>query len=717
MMDGSFISYSEITGNQPTEAEIAELLRPLDARKVLFLLCRINMHLRLVTASEGTTFKRAVGKAQEFLFQNFTDEALFEQAKQVLGATKTHERVLFHPLQLLNTMRCALLYCQGADEIDGVTDEQRYTVGRCCLMMNDLLVPEEEQQKLTQGCDNYRKAALMTQLLPGFEVSNAGHLAHLVQRSTSMFNLLLSDAAVKTEIHTRSGGYDFVQRFRDLTGVALEHWIALTFCCIAFYNQYGGGDGSQQEYKYLWIDPRVVLGTSKISQSDFDTILKMISKTIAEFAAGYALPSKAGPGVDVTAFKFHPLVQIGYLYICSDYAFLVEKMFAGAYWALHDRELDANKQQLSITWGYIFERYVNWWVQGRSFKKAMTFYPFPLWADKPAQKTKKRKKTPEEAFDAVILDGSRMVAMEYKGGFLTLDAKYSLNMRALLRDLYKKIAKAYRLGLGNIRVPGASFVRRAGVVDRPLLLNKRRGIDVLAGCVAALHVGDRHLTGEAYLQAALGLHLRHLLAFGRIEEIELLNLCIGSVGVVELARHQRTVRGQVCCPARTVLPDSGETVRRDRVGCLDHGELGHAGAAKLLSREIGAGIAAHGYGCRLPTGQGRARIVGVERNLDAGGFPEHTCDVHVLKSVKFGLPQLLRGKMRDVVLEHVVLRLQRRELGDEAGIAGRVEDNVPDAEEREGGCSCKKYRCSRTKKPLAVLGEIQFHSASCVEMG
>ena len=139
------------------------------------------------------------------MFQNFTDEALFEQARQVLGATKTHERVLFHPLQLLNTMRCALLYCQGADEADGVTDEQRYTVGRCCLMMNDLLVPEEEQQKLTLGCDNSRKAALMTQLLPGFEVANAGHLAHLVQRSTSMFNLLLSDATVNSGIISRSG--------------------------------------------------------------------------------------------------------------------------------------------------------------------------------------------------------------------------------------------------------------------------------------------------------------------------------------------------------------------------------------------------------------------------------------------------------------------------------------------------------------------------------
>jgi len=51
MMGGSFISYSEITGSLPTEADISELLRPLDPRKVLFLLSRINMHLRLISAS------------------------------------------------------------------------------------------------------------------------------------------------------------------------------------------------------------------------------------------------------------------------------------------------------------------------------------------------------------------------------------------------------------------------------------------------------------------------------------------------------------------------------------------------------------------------------------------------------------------------------------------------------------------------------------------
>ncbi len=441
MMDGSYVTYSEITGHMPSEAEIENLLRPLDGRKVLFLLCRMNMHLGLVSASEGTTYKRAVGKAQEFLFHNFTDETLFEEIKKALGLTKTHERVLFHPLQMLNVMRCALKFCRGVDDMEGVTDEQRYTVGRCCLMMNDLLVSEEDQQKLLQGSDNRRKAELMTQLLPGFEVSNPGSLAHLLQRSLAMFNLLSTDVAMKSAILARSGGYDFVQRFHDRTGIALERWIALLFCCIAYYTQYGGNAGAEQEYKYLWIDPRAFLGRSKISESDLNTTLKLVAKPIEELIAGLAAPSTMGHGVDITAFKFHPLTKIGYLYICTDLGFLVEKMFAGAYWALHDHEDHKGRKHLSIAWGILFERYVNWWAQGRVFQTAMSFYPFPVWEGNSAGKRKSRKGGDEEAFDGAILQGGRFVALEYKGGFLSLEAKYSLNVRLLLRDLNKKIVK------------------------------------------------------------------------------------------------------------------------------------------------------------------------------------------------------------------------------------------------------------------------------------
>jgi hypothetical protein len=450
MLGGPYVTYSEITGCIPSEAEIEKLLQPLDARKVLFLLSRMNMHFRLASASEETTFERAVGKAQEFLFQNFTDEDLFEQIKEALKITKTHERALFHPLQMLNVMRLALKYCQGVDASDHVTEDQRYTVGRCCLMMNDLLSSVEDQRKLFTGSSNTQKAELMTQLLPAFEVNNPGNLSHLLQRSLGTFNFLFSDAGTKSDVLARSGGYDIVQRFQDLTGISLERWVALLFCCIAYYNQYGGEDGSDQDYKYLWIDPRVFRGPSKISEADLDTILTLIAKPIEDFTAVFAQPSVLRQSIDITASKFHPLVKIGFLYICSDFGFLTEKLFAGAYWAIHDREGHKGRTQLAIAWGILFERYVNWWGQGRTFHKAMTFYPFPVWDSRQSAKRKRRQGPEEEAFDAVILHDGRFVALEYKGGFLSLEAKYSLNKRFLLRDLNKKIAKGCRQLARNI---------------------------------------------------------------------------------------------------------------------------------------------------------------------------------------------------------------------------------------------------------------------------
>jgi hypothetical protein len=408
----------------------------------------------LARASEGVSFERAVGKAQEFLFNNFMDDSLFEQIKQALKYAKTHERALFHPIQLLRMMHLAMRYCKGADEADHVTDEQRYIIGRCCLMTNDLLTTEEDNKKLARGSDNFRRVELMAQLLPSLEVNNPGEMMHVLYRALGTFNLLLYDGAIRTRILERSGGYDFVKRFRELTGVTLESWIAILFCFVAYYTQYGGEDGTAQDYKYLWIDPRVFLGTSGISESDLDMVLGLVARDIDDLSRMFDAASPMKVNVNVTPFKFFPLIRIGYLYICSDIGFLVEKLFAGAYWALHDREDDNGKKRLASAWGILFECYVNWWAQGRNFQKSMTFYPFPTWSDACRGRASKRKKVDEEAFDAVIRHDGRLMVLEYKGGFLTLEAKYSVNVRSLLRDLDKKIAK----GCGQLaRNLGALF--------------------------------------------------------------------------------------------------------------------------------------------------------------------------------------------------------------------------------------------------------------------
>ena len=96
----------------------------------------------------------------------------------------------------------------------------------------------------------------------------------------------------------------------------------------------------------------------------------------------------------------------------------------------------------------------------------------------------------------------------------------------------------------------------------------------------------------------------------------------------------------------------------------------------MLSSKVGVGVAVHRDRGRLPTGQRCTRVVRVQRNLDAGSFAEDAGDVHVLKSMEFGLPQMFRRKMRDVVLQHVVLRFQCGELRYKAGVTGRVEDDT-----------------------------------------
>src|SRR6185312_11087203 len=77
------------------------------------------------------------------------------------------------------------------------------------------------------------------------------------------------------------------------------------------------------------------------------------------------------------------------------------------------------------------------------------------------------------------------------------------------------------------------------------------------------------------------------------------------------------------------------------------------------------------------------------------------------------LPLLFYGEVRDVVLQHVVLRLKGGELRYEAGVAGRIEDNISDAEQGKAGRSSEKHCRACPDEPFAAVGQCDFHKASC----
>jgi hypothetical protein len=189
--------------------------------------------------------------------------------------------------------------------------------------------------------------------------------------------VLLSDSYTRARILKRTGEYDLVARFQDLTGVALERWIAVLFCIIAYYSTYDDENGTDQEYTYLWIDPKSFSGASDITDDDLSKVLALVGIDIDDLSPKFETASSFKASVNITPLKFFPLIRIGNLYICSDIGFLVEKLYAGVYWALHDRENDARKKRLGIAGGNLFECYVNWWAQGHTFKKPISFFSFP----------------------------------------------------------------------------------------------------------------------------------------------------------------------------------------------------------------------------------------------------------------------------------------------------------------------------------------------------
>src|SRR5260370_12686546 len=59
--------------------------------------------------------------------------------------------------------------------------------------------------------------------------------------------------------------------------------------------------------------------------------------------------------------------------------------------------------------------------------------------------------------------------------------------------------------------------------------------------------------------------------------------------------------------------------------------------------------------------------------------------------------------MSDVVLEHVVLRLQRGELGHKTGVARWIEDDIPYAEKSEARCRGQQQEAARYQVLLAPI--------------
>lgn len=431
------IYYSDIYETKPEESELNELLAQFDGLSTFRLLAMINTLLSFFDRTE----ERA-RYVQGFLFQNLTTEDLFERVKKKFPTSAMTQRPIFHRQQLLALMKRVLLKEQEGELNPNDDLVARHKLGEACLLQNELLDNEDHNKRLEHAAvvgEEDILTELFAQLLFTVELSNPADVLYAIVRSDE-FCKILERRSCEFKF---SNGESILDRFTRLTGLKLHRYIWMFFClCIVYLNESESLEELINDPAKFNVSKATVFSNTSLSEEEVNAFFHQIATnpaTIIEMLRNTNTKVSLVSDYDFTAFRTYPLYYVNEQQdIASpiDFTFLTEKLSAGVFHTISNSiRTEDNKDWHSFSgfWGMVFDEYVNDRLRTLFPLIAQRFYSNPF-----------LDRANQEAFDSVIDYGDSLVVMEYKGTYLTLDAKYSGQADALLAGIGKNLGKGVK---------------------------------------------------------------------------------------------------------------------------------------------------------------------------------------------------------------------------------------------------------------------------------
>jgi hypothetical protein len=431
------ISYSEIYGHKPTDKQFGELLSSFKTGPTFLSLAMWDL---MLSFAEGDGEKYQY--LQYFFIRNLVRQDRQEQALRAAALGSEFPRPVFGRWQLLALLKRLLLETTGKGEQDPRHDDgARRSLGDACLMLNDLLFTEEQMARLEkkEGEDERERIhdELMTQWFPQSELIHVPDVFQAVARNDEYINIFDRRAAE----FGFSDGQTLAQRFERLTGLDIRQYLRLYFGIYVLH--------SHLEDKHpdeINADPGIInFDTERLfSNMDFgaeekDRFFRRAVTDLPSLIEGVRRDTASGRAwqFDFTTFRDHPLVSIpgnerGFT--CIAYPFLIEKLASGIYHTILNSwpEGDPERGRFQGYWGKVFEQFVNDRLREEYPPSALAnqFYANPYF--------NKKKNCSIEVSDAALDYGDSLVLMEHKGGYLSLDEKYSDDAGKLLAGVDEK---------------------------------------------------------------------------------------------------------------------------------------------------------------------------------------------------------------------------------------------------------------------------------------
>jgi hypothetical protein len=448
------ISYSEIYGVRPTESQLDELISPFKTKPTFLSLAMWDLMFSLFE-EDAEKYKYL----QWFFINVLVRENQRERVLRASALGSQSPRPLFGRWQLLALMKRVLIETTDEGDKDPrVDDGARRALGDACLMLNDLLFPDEQMARLGSkgGADERERIhdELMTQWIFQNELIRVPDVFTAVARNDEYFDIFERRA---TEFHF-AGEQTLGQRFMGLTGLGIRQYLRLYFAVCVLHKQLQGKrpEAINADPSIINFDTEVCLSNLDFTSEEREIFFRRVVADLPSLVEGVRRDSASNRAwqFDFTTFRDKPLVYNSESkrgFTCLAFPFLAEKLAAGVYhtilgsWPKGDPERD----RFQIYWGNVFEQFINDRLREEYSASALSnrLYAGPFFD--------KKKFISIEVSDSVLDYGDSLVIIEHKGGYLSADEKYGDDPDRLLKGVatrfgLDKAVKQLSRGIGII---------------------------------------------------------------------------------------------------------------------------------------------------------------------------------------------------------------------------------------------------------------------------
>ena len=423
-----YATWEELFGTRPTYEQLLREIHMLDPGTVIPTLAWIDLLLVLDRFHSDETQTHEV---QTYLVNRFVDDDLFARLKAAYGHEQLVVRRPFHSRQVLTLMKTILAETSNIGRPQPFTDsESAYRLGRCLIMANDFLVTPQNISAISPNRPpSERKIALQLQVGSGLEINNPPPIHTSIVRSDMIFGHIAS---------TSPGSLDLRNAFHRERGMTIEEYVDHLLAVLTYY--------ITLDFRKLIDNPGLACVDTNIffSQGPREASegFWRIERTTVE-ALQSSIRSHAGLTAhqDFIAFREKPFLEtMNGNVIPLHLGFVQEQLESGLLWTiLNSIEGEKDRHRLFTDWGHLFEQYVSQMMAECLRASGESYLAFARFSDKD-----------EEAFDGIVSAGDCLVVMEYKGGFLSANAKYAENENEFTRDLDRKFGSEKGAGIEQL---------------------------------------------------------------------------------------------------------------------------------------------------------------------------------------------------------------------------------------------------------------------------